>query len=252
MEYAICVEHLFVSYRMVNSVSIKQTLVYRRGKKTPRVEAFQALKDVSFSVPRGHTMGVIGSNGAGKTTLLKTLAGVFQPDSGEVRLISDSVSMLALGAGFESDLSGVENIYLNGILLGMRRKDIDGKVQDIIDFADIGDFVYKPVRTYSTGMRARLAFAIATSISPDILLIDEVLGVGDEAFREKSVARIKELINSDRTVVLISHNMATIREMCHEVLWLEKGEVQAFGEPEVVVSEYVSFTRNKKLKNPTM
>lgn len=247
MNPAICVEHLFVSYRMVNSVSIKQSLVYRRGQKSRRIEEFQALKDVSFTVPRGHTVGIIGSNGAGKTTLLKTLAGVFQPDSGEVQLYSDSISLLALGAGFESDLSGVENVYLNGILLGMNRRDIDGKLQGIIDFADIGDFIYKPVRTYSTGMRARLAFSIASNIQPDILLIDEMLGVGDEAFKEKSSARIKEMINSDRTVVLISHNMATIKEMCHEVLWLEKGEVHAFGEPALVVDEYLSFTRNRRI-----
>lgn len=246
MENAIQVEHIFVSYRMVNSVSIKHQLTYRRGKSKPRVEAFQALKDVSFVVPRGHTVGIIGSNGAGKSTLLKTLAGVFQPDSGEITMHTDSVSLLALGTGFENDLSGVENIYLNGILLGMKRKDLDKKLQEIIDFADIGDFVYKPVRTYSTGMRSRLAFAIASNIQPDILLIDEMLGVGDEAFKEKSTARIKELIVSERTVVLISHNMQTIKEMCQEVLWLEKGEVQGYGDPESLVNDYIIYTRNKR------
>lgn len=246
MTTAIIVKHVFVSYRIVNSVSIKQSLTYMRVKNRPRVEEFQALKDICFEVERGKTVGIIGSNGGGKTTLLKTLAGVFQPDSGTIHTYSDSVSLLALGSGFESDLSGIENVYLNGILLGMNRKDLDNKMQDIIDFADIGDFIYRPVRTYSTGMRARLAFSISTNIQPDILLIDEMLGVGDESFKEKSTARIKELINSSRTVILVSHNMVTISEMCNQVLWLEKGETQAFGEPKKVVNEYLEYTRNKK------
>jgi len=246
MDYAIEVEHLCVSYRLINSVSIKQQLTYRRGKSKPRVEEFQALNDVSFTVQRGHTVGVIGSNGAGKSTLLKALAGVYQPDSGNITLHSDSISLLALGTGFENDLSGVENIYLNGILLGMSRKEVEKKINEITDFADIGDFIYKPVRTYSTGMRSRLAFAIASNIQPDILLIDEMLGVGDEAFREKSTARIKDMILSDRTVVLISHNMATIKELCQEVLWLEKGKTCAYGDPFSIVDEYILYTRNKR------
>ncbi|MHB8856328.1 MAG: ABC transporter ATP-binding protein [Bellilinea sp.] len=249
MKAAVTVDHIYVSYRMVNSVSIKQSLIYRRGKNRPRIEEFQALKDISFEVERGHTIGVIGSNGAGKSTLLKTLAGIFQPDSGSVQLHSDSVSLLALGAGFENDLSGVENIYLNGILLGMNRKQLDDRLQGIIEFADIGDFVYKPVRTYSTGMRARLAFSIASNIQPDILLIDEMLGVGDEAFKEKSGAKIKEMITSSRTVILISHNMATIKEMCNQALWLEKGETQAFGVAEDVVNEYVSYIKRSRGKS---
>ncbi len=246
MNSAVVVNNIYVSYRMVNSVSIKQSLTYRRGKSKPRVEEFQALKDVSFEVERGQTVGIIGSNGAGKSTLLKTLAGVFQPDQGSIHLYSESISLLAIGTGFENDLSGVENIYLNGILLGMNRKELDGKLQEIIDFADIGDFVYKPVRTYSSGMRVRLAFSIASNIQPDILLIDEVLGVGDEIFREKSTARIKDMITSDRTVILISHNMTTIKEMCNRVLWLEKGEVQDYGEPEKIINDYILFTRKKR------
>jgi len=250
MDIAVSVKNLFVSYRIVNSISIKQALIYRRGNGRPRVEEFLALKDISFDIERGHTVGVIGSNGAGKSTLLKTLAGVFQPDSGSIQLNTESISLLALGSGFENDLSGIENIYLNGILLGMNRKNLDKKLHEIIDFAGIGDFVYRPVRTYSTGMRARLAFSIASNIQPDILLIDEMLGVGDEAFKEKSTARICELINSSRTVILVSHNMVTIRELCNQVLWLEKGETQAFGDAEQVVNQYLQFIRNNRLLKP--
>lgn len=244
--YSIVVEHVYLTYRLLNSVSIKQRLLYTRGKQRPRIESFLALKDVSFSVKRGDTLGIIGSNGAGKSTLLKTLAGVFQPDSGKIEIFSDSISLLTLGAGFEPDLSGIENIYLNGVLLGFKRNQIDEKLEEIIDFAGIGDFIYKPLRTYSSGMRARLAFAISSNIEPEILLLDEVLGIGDEEFREKSQNKIRELITSQRTVVLVSHSMNTVRELCDQVLWLEKGEVMGFGNTDELVEQYLEFSRQKR------
>ena len=245
-DHSIVVEHVYLTYRLLNSVSIKQRFMYTRGKQKPRIESFLALKDVSFTVNKGDTVGIIGSNGAGKSTLLKTLAGVFQPDSGKIEIFSDSVSLLTLGAGFEPDLSGIENIYLNGVLLGFKRKQIDEKIQEIIDFAGIGDFIYKPLRTYSSGMRARLAFAISSNIEPEILLLDEVLGVGDEEFREKSQNKIRDLIKSQRTVVLVSHSMTTIRELCDQVLWLEHGEVMGYGDTNELVEKYLENSRKKR------
>jgi teichoic acid transport system ATP-binding protein len=245
-EHSIVVEHVHLTYRMFKTSSLKHELVRSQGKNKAKTQSFKALEDVSFHVERGHTVGIIGSNGAGKSTLLKALAGVCQPDSGIIKLYSESVSLLTLGTGFESDLIGIDNIYLNGAVLGIPRKEIDKKLQDIIDFADIGDFIYNPIRTYSSGMRSRLAFAIACNIEPDILLLDEMLGVGDEEFRVKSGARIRELILSERTVVLVSHSMGVIRELCDRVLWLEKGRVMDYGATEKVVNDYTEYAKQKR------
>jgi teichoic acid transport system ATP-binding protein len=244
--YSIVVEHVHLTYRRVNSLSLKQKFVRNSGGKQARIQEFKALEDISFQVEKGHTVGIIGSNGAGKSTLLKALAGVFQPDSGNINLYSESISLLTLGTGFENELNGIDNIYLNGAVLGISKKEIDKKLQSIIAFADIGDFIYSPLRTYSTGMRSRLAFAISSNIEPDILLVDEMLGVGDEEFKEKSSARIRELILSDRTVVLVSHSMPIVRELCDMVLWLEKGRVMDYGETAKVVDAYMEHTKKKR------
>ncbi len=245
-EYAILVDRIFVSYRMINRVALRQRLGRARKMRLARIQEFQALKDVSFKVEKGHTLGVIGPNGAGKSTLLKTLAGVFQPDRGTVALNTDSVSLLTLGAGFENELTGIQNIFLNGILLGFTKKEIGEKLDVIVEFAGIGDFINKPIRTYSSGMRSRLAFSIAANVEPEILLLDEMLVVGDEEFRERSSKRIRELITSHRTVVLSSHSTATIKELCDIALWLDHGEVREFGETESVVSGYLDFIRKKR------
>lgn len=209
---------------------------------------------MSFNADKGKTLGVIGSNGAGKSTLLKTLAGIFAPDSGSIKLHTESVSLLSLGAGFEHNLNGIQNIYLNGILLGLKRKVVSQRLDSIIEFADIGDFIDKPIRTYSSGMRSRLAFAISISVEPDILLLDEMLGVGDQEFREKSAMRIRELINSDRTVVLVAHNMTTIRELCDNVIWLHGGILKEQGTSKSVVRKYLDHVakkrRMRRLDNP--
>ncbi len=246
-EYAIEVDHVYVSYRMINRINFKERLVLSRGKKMARVQEFQALKDISFKIEKGHTLGVIGPNGAGKSTLLKTLAGVFRPDSGLIKMYTDSISLLSLGAGFESELTGIQNIFLNGVLLGFSKKEVAEKLDAIVEFADIGEFVSKPIRTYSTGMRSRLAFAIAANVEPEILLLDEMLGVGDEDFRERSSKRIRELIKSHRTVVLGSHSMGTIRELCDVALWLDKGVAREFGEAKGVVNRYLDFIRSKRV-----
>ena len=213
-DYTITVENVYLTYRMVHSMSLKSQFTRNKLGKKSKIEQFLALKDINFTVKKGHTVGIIGSNGAGKSTLLKTLSGVLLQDSGTINVFSNSIALLTLGTGFEPEISGIENIYLNGALLGLSKQTINGKLDEIIDFADIGDFIYNPIRTYSTGMKARLAFAVASSIDPDILLIDEMLGVGDEEFREKSKNKLQSMISADRTVIIVTHNMPTIREYC--------------------------------------
>lgn len=244
--YAVEIKNLNLKYRFVQNMSMKQEIVKLiRRRREQRVIEVYALKNVSFKVEKGQTVGIIGANGAGKTTLLKTIARIFQPDSGEVKLHSDSVSLLTLGAGFQGELSGVENIYLNGITLGLPKKQIDQKLQQIIDFAGIGEAVHNPIKSYSTGMKARLAFSIACYVEPDILLIDEILGVGDENFKKKSSAKLKELIEDKRTVIIVSHSMTSIREMCDKVIWLDKGNLMAYGETNEVIDKYIMFVNKK-------
>ncbi len=245
-EFTITVDHVYLTYRMVHATSLKSQFARNKLVKKPKIEQFQALKDITFSVEKGHTVGIIGSNGAGKSTLLKTLSGVLQPDSGEINTFSNSIALLTLGTGFEPDISGIENIFLNGALLGLKKKTIMEKLDEIIDFADIGDFIYNPIRTYSTGMKARLAFAVASSIDPDILLIDEMLGVGDEEFKEKSRNKLQSMILSDRTVVIVAHNMQTIREYCNDVIWLDKGNLIKYGESNEIIEEYLAFIKQKR------
>lgn len=245
-EFTIAVDQVCLTYRMVHATSLKSQFVRNKLVKRPKVEQFQALKDITFSVEKGHTVGIIGSNGAGKSTLLKTLSGVLQPDSGIINIFSNSIALLTLGTGFEPDISGIENIFLNGALLGLKKKIIMEKLDEIINFADIGDFIYNPIRTYSTGMKARLAFAVASSIDPDILLIDEMLGVGDEEFKEKSKNKLQSMIQSDRTVIIVAHNMQTIRDYCNDVLWLEKGNLIKYGKTDEVVDEYLAYIKQKR------
>lgn len=245
MGIAIDVKGLNVKYKIVNSVNFKNEIIKVLTKKESgaKVKEVWALKDVSFQVEQGSNVGIIGTNGSGKTTLLKTIANIFQPDSGTVSLHSDSVSLLTLGVGFQPELSGYENIYLNGMLLGFKKKQIDEKVNEIIEFSELEDFVYYPIKTYSAGMKTRLAFSIAAHIESDILLIDEVLGVGDESFKAKSKAKLDELINENRTVILISHSLNTIKESCDKVLWLHKGVVKGYGEPEEMINQYLDFVK---------
>lgn len=246
--YAIEVKNLNLKYKFVKNMNMKQELgkIITRKNKEKRVKEVWALKNVSFNIEKGKSVGIIGYNGAGKTTLLKVIAQLYKPDSGEIKLNSDSVSLLTLGAGFQPELSGIENIYLNGLLLGLKKKEIDEKLNDIISFADIGEFIYNPIKSYSSGMKSRVAFAIASHVEPEILLIDEVLGVGDQAFKEKSRKKMNELINDNRTVLIVSHSISTIRNMCESVLWLHKGEVMGFGDAKEIIQEYTDFVKKMK------
>ena len=210
-------------------------------KKRIKKPNFWALKGLNFDVKKGEVLGIIGRNGSGKSTLLKILSGLMVPDKGEFIINGKRPILLALGAGFEQDLTGKENIYLNGLLLGQTKDQIDEKMDEIIEFSELGEFIYEPVRTYSSGMRSRLAFAIAITIDPEILLVDEVLGVGDQAFREKSKTAILEKIKQNRTVIIVTHSPSLVRELCDRCVWIHVGEQKEVGEANEVVTNYVQF-----------
>ena len=211
---------------------------YTRKAGYMRHAKFWALHDVSFDLRHGETLGVIGRNGAGKSTLLRLLAGILAPDTGEVVRRTDRISLLALQAGFIPYLSGRENAILSGIMLGLSRQEVEARMDDIVKFAELGDFIDEPLRTYSSGMRVRLGFTVAFQADPDVLLIDEVLGVGDASFKEKSSAAMREKISSDKTVVIVTHQAETVLELCDRVVWVEKGVTVEMGEPAAVVQRY--------------
>lgn len=235
---AISVKNLHISYKELAKSSIRSSW----SKKRKKAEEFEALRGVSFEVEEGKILGVIGKNGSGKSTLLRAIAGIFSPDKGSIDLHNNTVSLLSIGVGFNNKLTGYENIYLSGMLLGFSESEIKNKEKDIIDFADIGKFIYKPVKTYSSGMYSKLAFAITAILETDIILIDEVLSVGDAKFKEKSYNKMKELISDDkRTVVIVSHSLGTIKELCDEVIWLNDGEIVDSGKSEEIIKKYKEF-----------
>lgn len=235
---AIELEDVCIHYSIMNHVSIRKTFLHKKKRK----EVFEAVKHVTFSVGEGDILGIIGKNGSGKSTLLKSIAGVFSPNAGRIDLKGHSVSLMSLGVGFKDTLSGRENIVLSGMLLGFSEKEIEERAQDIIDFAEIGEFIDRPVRTYSSGMYSKLAFSITAMLETDIMLVDEVLSVGDEQFRKKSLNKMKELINDrKRTVIIVSHSISTLKELCDQVLWLHDGEVRRIGKTDEVLGEYAAY-----------
>lgn len=235
---AVTVKNLHITYRGLKKTSIRASWKHLGDK----VELFHALKGVSFEVEEGKILGIIGKNGSGKSTMLRAIAGIFSPDKGKIDLHHHSISLLSIGVGFNRKLTGKENIYLSGMLLGFSEEDIAKKEKEIIAFADIGDFINKPVKTYSSGMYSKLAFAITAILETDIMLIDEVLSVGDAKFKEKSYNKMKELISDDkRTVIIVSHSLGTIKELCDEVLWLNDGEVVMIGKADEVIPKYEEF-----------
>lgn len=238
-EYAIEVDNLSICYKGLKSYSIKKNLF--RGKKT-KPEIFEAVKDLSFRVEKGEILGLVGKNGSGKSTLLKAIAGIFTPDAGTIQLHGNTVSLLAIGVGFQRELSGRENIVLSGMLLGFSKEEIMQNMDRIIAFAELGDFIDKPIRTYSSGMYSKLSFAITAILETDIILIDEVLSVGDARFRRKSYAKMKELITKkDRTVVIVSHDRKTIAELCDKVLWIDDGKLMQYGAAADVLAAYDAY-----------
>ena len=241
-EMAITVKDLHVYYRDMNRFSLKKGGLKARG--TGKI--FKAVKGVSFEVPKGQILGICGKNGSGKSTLLRAISGIFSPDSGSINLHGNSISLLSIGVGFQKQLTGYENIFLSGMLLGYSKEQIKDKIDDIIEFSELGDFIYRPVRSYSSGMHSKLAFSITAILETDIMLIDEVLSVGDIHFKEKSYNKMKELIsNDDRTVVIVSHNSNTIKELCNKVIWLHEGLIKDQGDPNVIMDKYEAFMRNE-------
>lgn len=238
-EYAIEVKDLHISYRCLKSFSVKKSFFKLKKSKA---EVFEAVRGVSFKVPKGDIMGIVGKNGSGKSTMLRALAGIFSADSGTIDLHGYSISLLAIGVGFQKALSGRENIFLSGMLLGFSEEQVQEKMDEIIGFAGLGKFIDMPVKTYSSGMYSKLAFSITAILETDIMLIDEVLSVGDTKFKKKSYQKMKDLImDKDRTVIIVSHNSETIRNLCTSVLWLHEGEIKMLGEPQEVMDEYEKF-----------
>jgi len=225
-------------YRTIRE-SITDVLVspFRR-LKNPKPETLWALKDISFAVERGEVVGIIGRNGAGKTTLLKILSRITEPTEGRVEIYGRVGSLLEVGTGFHPELSGRENIYLNGAILGMKRAEIDHKFDEIVAFAEIEKFLDTPIKHYSSGMYVRLAFAVAAHLEPEILLVDEVLAVGDAAFQKKCLGKMEDVARGGRTVLFVSHQMTSIRRLCHRGLWIDNGQVQMLGPTAQVVSSY--------------
>ncbi len=224
--------------------SLKQWFVDFGKHKKKKKNEFWALKDVDFKINRGEVVGFIGANGAGKSTLLKVVAGVMKPTKGSVKAYGNICPMIELGAGFDSQLTARENIYLNGAVMGYSKALIDSKFEEIVEFSELRDFLDVPVQNFSSGMVARLAFSIATIVEPEILIVDEILSVGDIAFQAKSEAKMMEMISGGTTVLFVSHSINQIKKMCDRVLWLEHGVVQKIGGKEVC-DEYIKFMEKK-------
>lgn len=207
-------------------------------KRQNHIEEFMALDDVNFQVNEGEVMGIIGRNGSGKSTVLKVISGIYRPTSGTVRCNGRIAPMLELGSGFDMSLTGRENIFLNGAILGYSKEFLEGKYEEIVEFSELHRFIDMPIKTYSSGMTMRLAFSIATVVKPDILIADEILAVGDEGFQRKSRNRMRELMSGGTTVLYVSHSMNQIRELCHRVIWLDEGKVKMCGDTRNVCDAY--------------
>ena len=236
---AIRVEHLCIDYKPYKKTSIQKSLF---KKKQEKLEMIHAVNDVSFSLEEGEILGIVGKNGSGKSTMLRAIAGIFIPDRGTIDLHGNSVSLLSIGVGFTPEISGRENILLSGMLLGFSEEQIREKMDSIIEFSELGQFIDYPVRTYSSGMYSKLAFSITASLETDIILIDEVLSVGDERFQKKSYNKMKELIsNKNRTVMIVSHNTDTLRKLCTKAMWINDGKMMSIGETQEVLSQYQHY-----------
>lgn len=218
-------------------LSLKEFVTKGLSRKL-KFEDFTALQNVSFDVKKGETLGLIGRNGAGKSTLLKIISGILKPTEGSVLCHGNVVPMLELGSGFDMDLTGKENIYLNGAILGYGEEFLKSKYDEIVSFSELGHFIDSPIRNYSSGMLARLAFSIATVVNPEILIVDEVLSVGDASFQEKSKKRMQEMMGGGTTVLFVSHSIDQILEMCNRTVWLESGRVKMIGNTDMVCRKY--------------
>jgi len=236
------VKDVTMRFRMNNDriMSLKEFVTTAlRGKL--HYDEFTALSNVSFEVKKGETLGLIGHNGAGKSTMLKVISGILKPTQGSVTCRGNIVPMLELGSGFDFDLTGRENIFLNGAILGYSEEFLNSKYDEIVEFSELGQFIEMPIRNYSSGMLARLAFSIATAVQPEVLIVDEILSVGDAAFQKKSRARMMEMMGGGATVLFVSHSLTQIREMCNRVIWLEHGKMKMVGLASEVCEKYKNY-----------
>lgn len=229
-------------YRLYQSPNLRlKEIILRR----PFHSEFVALDDISFSVSHGETLGIIGENGAGKSTLLKILARTLKPTSGEIEISGRTAALLELGSGFNPELTGEENIYLNAYLMGLTKSDVTRKKQEIVDFSELGEFIQRPVKTYSSGMQVRLAFSVATSVDPDVLIIDEALAVGDQHFQKKCIDRMSAFRSRGKTILFCSHSIYHVQELCTRTAWIKDGRLRAIGKTNRVLDEYQNYVREK-------
>ncbi|MEM1785193.1 MAG: ABC transporter ATP-binding protein [Candidatus Bathyarchaeia archaeon] len=244
MKNAIVLEHVSKSFKRYPTrgyTTIKDILVrgeWLRRMRSRQHQRVEALKDVSFSLPEGTVLGIIGPNGSGKSTLLRLIAGIYRPTSGRIIVNGRVSALLSLGLGFHPELSGRENIIIGGLAMGLSRREIKRRMEEIIEFAELRDFIDAPVRTYSSGMYMRLAFSVAVNVDPDILLVDEVLAVGDAAFAEKCLVRMNEFKKQGKTILLVTHDLGLVQNWCHQALWIDAGKLQAMGQSIEVVELY--------------
>lgn len=242
MKTMLKVDHVSISYKIgdFKDIGLKEWTM-RHLKNQYRVETFMAVEDVSFELMEGDMLGIIGANGAGKSTLLKAVTGVMEPREGHIERNGKISALLELGSGFDGDLTVKENAYLRGAMLGYTKDFMDETYEQILDFSELREFAERPFKQLSTGMQSRLAFAIASLVQPEILILDEVLSVGDGAFQEKSAKKMREIIDGGAATILVSHSLAQIRELCNKVLWLHRGRQMDFGETEQICDRYEAF-----------
>ncbi|MSW72916.1 MAG: ATP-binding cassette domain-containing protein [Actinobacteria bacterium] len=246
-EIAVSVRGLGLTY--TTAIERRPTLKARvksLGRGTKQTRVIRALDNVNLDVEYGHVLGVIGTNGAGKSSMMRVIGGIIPPTQGRVEVFGSVSTLLALGVGFNPSMSGRDNVFLGGLAAGMSREQIEDHFQEIADFSELGDAIDSPMRTYSSGMFSRLAFSVAATVRPDILIVDEALSTGDAKFKEKSLNRIKELRSDDRALILVSHAMGTLREICNDVVWLHKGVLVQRGEPNATIDAYQEFLQVRR------
>lgn len=240
MSQAIVVNNVSKSYKIYQDkgYSLKDRVLFFKRNKYERKNV---LVDISFTVSKGESIGIIGKNGCGKSTLLKLLSRIIYPDKGTIKINGRVVSLIELGAGFHPDMTGKENIYINASIFGLTKKEIDSKLQDIIEFSGLNNAINNPVRTYSSGMYMRLAFSVAINVNADIILIDEILAVGDINFQKKCLNRLREIEKKGTTIVLVSHSLGQVEEFCNRAIWIKDGKIQMDGKPSIVNQEYIKY-----------
>ncbi|MEE1185929.1 MAG: ABC transporter ATP-binding protein [Acutalibacteraceae bacterium] len=245
MENAITIKNLKKEYKLYSSPLLR---IFDAVFKTKHYKKFTALDGLTLDIPKGEVVGILGKNGSGKSTLLKIITGVTKPTSGEVMHEGRIAAMLELTSGFDLELTGIENIYLKAISMGIKKEDIESKIDDIIEFADIGKHIYEPVRTYSSGMKSRLGFAVSVNIDPDILVVDEVLSVGDDIFRLKCIEKMKEFRQKGKTILFVSHSLFTVKSFCNLGMWIKDGKLMEYGDLGPVILKYENYLKEEKKK----